>query len=201
MRSTEDSIKGKTSLPISTASSADMRKPIPYPSLDDLSPIKHERVFGDGQMRLLNVTHMAMHASDDLWAAQSSLGRATIRTDLDPRLRELVILRVAHLQRSAYELFHHRGLARAAGLTAEHEAAILGGDLAALPPADRSLVAFVDGVVCDVAPGDEVIAALRRLYDDRFVFDIVILIGSYMMTARLVAVGGVQPEEQPVSGW
>jgi alkylhydroperoxidase family enzyme len=179
----------------------DIASRIPYPSFENLSPIKHERVFGEGQARLLNVTHMAMHASDGLWAAQSALGKATIRADLDPRLRELVILRVAHLQRSDYELFHHRGLARAAGLAMEDEAALLGGDLSVLAAPDQALAAFVDSVVCDVSPDDAVLTALRGHYDDRFVFDIVILIGSYMMTARLAAVGGVRPEEQPVTGW
>jgi 4-carboxymuconolactone decarboxylase len=33
------------------------------------------------------------------------------------RVRELIILRVAHLQRTSYELSQHTNLARAAGLT------------------------------------------------------------------------------------
>lgn len=185
----------------SSASGAVKYSRIPYPSFDTLSPEKHERVFGANQRRLLNVSHMAMHASDQLWSAQAALGRATIECDLDPRLRELAILRVAHLQGSDYELFHHRGLARAAGLSAAEEAAVLGGDPSLLAAPDLALIAFVDAVVRDVSPDDVVLASLRALHSDRFVFDLVILIGSYMMTARVAAVGGVQTEDQPVSGW
>lgn len=47
-----------------------------------------------------------------------------------PRMREVVILRVAHLQGSRYELAQHTGIARAAGLTEQQINAILGaGDL------------------------------------------------------------------------
>ncbi len=174
---------------------------IPYPAPGTLSPAKYERMFGAGQRRLLNVSHMAMHASERLWAAHAALGRATIETDLDPRLREMVILRVARLEQSDYELFHHRGLAVAAGVSVAEVTAILDDDLSVLSPLDRALIAFVDAVVLDGAPDDALLAALRRHHPDRFVFDMVILIGSYMMTARIVAVGGIAPEDEPVRGW
>lgn len=45
-----------------------------------------------------------------------------------PRMREVVILRVAHLQGSRYELAQHRGIARAAGLSDEQINAILDTD-------------------------------------------------------------------------
>jgi 4-carboxymuconolactone decarboxylase len=48
------------------------------------------------------------------------------------RMREVVILRVAHLQGSRYELGQHVGIARAAGLTEQQINAIIdAGDLAA----------------------------------------------------------------------
>lgn len=144
---------------------------------------------------------MAMHASDGLWAAQAALGRATIDADLDPRLRELVILRTAWLDGSEYELFHHRALARRAGLDEAEVAAIVGGDQAGFSAAERTLLAFVDGVVRDASPSDAVIAEMRRHYPDRLVFDVVVVIGSYMMTARLAAVGGVGTEDRPVTEW
>ena len=174
---------------------------IPYPSIDDLSPAKHDRIFDPSRNVLLNVSRMALHASDGLWGAQAALGRATIDADLDSRLREMVILRVAHLQNSEYELFHHRSIARHLGVGEAEMAAIEGEDHAALSPAERALIAFVSAVVRDVSPDDATLAAMRSHYDDRFLFDIVVVIGSYMLTARLAAVGGVAIEDQPVAGW
>jgi alkylhydroperoxidase family enzyme len=152
-------------------------------------------------LNLLNVSHMALHASDGLWGTQAALGRATIDADLDARLREMVILRVAYLQNSDYELFHHRPLATRAGVTDAEQAAIVGGDLSLLAPADRVLVDFASQIVRDVSPSDAALAAMRALHSDQFLFDIVVVIGSYMLTARLAAVGGVEIEDQPVKSW
>lgn len=174
---------------------------IPYPAIDDLSPAKHARIFDPSRKVLLNVSRMALHASDGLWGAQAALGRATIDSDLDPRLREMVILRVAHLQNSEYELFHHRSIARHLGIGDAVLAAIESEDHTALAPQDAALIGFVSAVVRDVSPDDATLAAMRAHYDDRFVFDIVVVVGSYMLTARLAAVGGVAIEDQPVAGW
>ena len=174
---------------------------IPYPSLENLSPMKHARVFDPTRKVLLNVSRMALHASDDLWGAQAALGRATIDADLDKRLREMVILRVGYLQRSDYELFHHSELARSFGVTDAEQAAIVSDDLSALGAAERALIEFASEVIVDVSPSDAALDAMRRHYSDQFLFDMVVLIGSYMLTARLAAVGGVAIEDQPVTGW
>lgn len=173
---------------------------IPYPSLDNLSPSKHARVY-DPTKNLLNVSHMALHACDALWGTQAALGRATIDADLDPRLRELAVVRVAWLQKSDYELFHHVPLATRFGVTETELAAITGGNLDSLSGSDRVLIDFVTQVVCDVNPSDAALSAMRAHHSDEFLFDIVVVIGSYMLTARLAAVGGVQIEDQPVKSW
>ena len=186
----------------SSITHADVTSPsrIPYPSLDNLSPAKHARVF-DPNKNLLNVSRMALHASDALWGTQAALGRATIDADLDPRLRELAVVRVAWLQHSEYELFHHRPLATRFGVGDAELAAITGGDLSVLGAADRVLIDFVDQIVRDVSPGDAAVDAMRDHYDIQFLFDIVCVIGSYMLTARLAALGGVEIEDQPVKSW
>jgi len=174
---------------------------IPYPSFGDLSPLKHARVFGSPRKVLLNVSRMAMHASEGLWAAQAALGRATIDAPIDKRLREMVILCVAHLQGSDYELFHHRELARSFGVTNAEISAIVSDDLDALPPPERALIVFASEVVLDVSPSDDALAAMRQHHSDQFLFDVLVIIGSYMLTARLAAVGGVAIEDTPISGW
>ena len=150
---------------------------------------------------MLNVSHMALHAQDALWGTQAALGRATIDADLDPRLREMAVIHVAWAQKSDYELFHHIPLARRFGVTDVELAAITGGDLAALGPAERALIEFTGAVVRDVSPSDAALDAMRAHFDTQFLFDIVCVIGSYMLTARLAAVGGVQVEDQPVKSW
>ena len=76
------------------------------------------------------------------------------------RMREVVILRVAHLQGSRYELSQHTGIARSAGLTQRQINAILDdGDLA---EADFS---HTERVVLDLVTE---LCTTRRLTDDSF---------------------------------
>lgn len=201
MRGSTESQEEKLSYPQDVSTAIASRSRIPYPSLQGLSPVKHARVFDPARKVLLNVSHMALHASDGLWSAQAALGRATIDADMEPRLREMVILRVAYLQRSDYELFHHRAIARNLGVTDAELAAILSDDISVLALPERALIIFASEVVTNVSPSDAALDAMRHHYSDRFLFDIVVLIGSYMLTARLAAVGGVEIEEQPVTGW
>ena len=128
-------------------------------------------------------------------------GALLTRSELDPQLREMVILRVGYLQRSDYELFHHSELARSFGVTDAEQAAIVSDDLSVLGAAERALIEFASEVIIHVSPSDAALDAMRRHYSDRFLFDMVVLIGSYMLTARLAAVGGVAIEDEPVTGW
>jgi alkylhydroperoxidase family enzyme len=43
--------------------------------------------------------------------------------------------------------------------------------------------------------------AAREHFSDRLLFETVVIIGSYMMTARIAAVGGVELEDAPVTSW
>src|SRR5271163_2750499 len=78
----------------------------------------------------------------------------------DARMRELVVLRVAHLQASPYEIGQHVPLARAAGLTDQQIDAILDtGDL------DKAGFDRAERVALDVATE---LCTTRHLSDDSF---------------------------------
>ncbi len=164
---------------------------IPYPDVS--------RLPGSMQRTLaalpLNVVRICAHASQPLFEAQGQLGRAVANPEvLEPRLRETVILRVAHLSNSAYELHHHVPLGRAAGLTEAELAAIAGRNDAALDPLLAAAARFTDEVVTQLSPSDETLANLRKLASDQVVVNIVLTIGCYMSIARLIAVTGIEPD-------
>jgi 4-carboxymuconolactone decarboxylase len=76
------------------------------------------------------------------------------------RTREVVILRVAHLQGSRYELSQHTGIARSAGLTEQQINAILGnGDL------DEADFSRTERIVLDIVTE---LCTTHRLTDDSF---------------------------------
>jgi alkylhydroperoxidase family enzyme len=143
----------------------------------------------------LNVVRICAHASQELFEAQGQLGRAVANpTALEPRLREAVILRVAHLSNSDYELHHHVPLGRAAGLTEAELTALASRNYAALDPLLAAAAQFTDEVVIQLSPSDETLASLRKVASDQIVVNIVLTIGCYMSIARLIAVTGIEPD-------
>src|SRR5262249_51559523 len=128
----------------------------------------------------LNVVRICAHASLPLFEAQGQLGRAVADPEvLEPRLRETIILRVAHLSDSEYELHHHIPLARAAGLTEAELVAIAQGSYASLDPLLAAAAHFTDEVVKRLSPQDATLARLRQLASDQMVVNIVLTIGCY----------------------
>src|SRR6478609_3819559 len=107
---------------------------IPYPDLADLSDEK--RAYADllGP-RMLNVVRMSLHTPHGLWEAQRDLaGGSVMKATLDPRSREVLILRVAWLSKSDYELHHHLSIARNLGMSEAVLSALETGNYAALTP-------------------------------------------------------------------
>jgi len=162
---------------------------IPYPDVSQLPEEMRKMLAGTP----LNVVRMGAHASPALFEAQGRLGYAVADPAvLDPRLRETVILRVAHLSDSAYELHHHIPLARAAGLSEAELAAIAQEHYDLLDPLLAAASAFVDEVVLRISPSDETIQRLRAHASDQLLVNIVLTIGTYMSIARLIAVTGAE---------
>jgi alkylhydroperoxidase family enzyme len=148
----------------------------------------------------LNIVRICAHASVPLFEAQGQLGRAVAQPDvLDPRLRETVILRVAHLSKSEYELHHHIPLGRAAGLSEAELEAIANRHYAALPAILGAAARFTDEVVIQLSPSDVTLANLRKVASDQILVNIVLAIGCYMSIARLAAVTGIEPDASALS--
>jgi 4-carboxymuconolactone decarboxylase len=166
---------------------------IPYPDVSSLPEVVQKTIAAVP----LNVVRINGHASQPLFEAQGQLGRAIANPQvLDPKLRETIILRVAYLSSSAYELHHHIPLGREAGLTEAELAAIADGNHAALDPLLAAAARFTDEVVSRLSPSDETLAQLRKVASDQVVINIVLTIGCYMSIARLIAVTGIEPDAE-----
>jgi 4-carboxymuconolactone decarboxylase len=169
---------------------------IPYPDIATLPEIVRKTLAAVP----LNVVRINAHASQPLFEAQGQLGRAIANPEvLEPKLRETVILRVAHLSNSAYELHHHIPLGRAAGLTEAELSALGSGEYAALSPLLAAAARFTDEVVARLSPADETLAQLRKHASDQILVNIVLTIGCYMSIARLIAVTGIEPDSHPLA--
>ncbi len=174
---------------------------IPYPDEAVLSEQKRVVLARAGD-RFLNISRMARHAPDKLWTAHYAFKQAVITdTELDRHLREILILCVGFATRSDYEIHHHRSIAANLGIPDSVVAAIERGDFTDLGPKERAIARFTIEMVRHISPSDDALAALRTLFSDREVIEMVIVIASYVGTAMMAAVTGVEPDHAPVTSW
>ena len=100
----------------------------------------------------------------------------------DLRMREVVILRVAHLQGSHYELSQHVGIARGAALTEHQINAILDTgeiDTAGFTSTERVVLDLVTELCSTHRLADESFAAARRALGDAALTELLMLISCY----------------------
>jgi alkylhydroperoxidase family enzyme len=140
----------------------------------------------------------------DLFADFMVLGRRLLRqSSLEPRDREMLILRTAYRCRARYEWSHHDVLGRRAGLT-DADLAVLsvvavGPDVA---PAAALLIRAADELVGDHVLSDDTWAALSEAYSQNQVIEICMLVGEYGMLAGTLNSLGVQIEPGfPIPTW
>ncbi len=117
---------------------------------------------------------------------------------LDPLLRELAILRVARLTPHAeYEWVQHVPIARAVGATDEQVSALERGETEAACFSDdqRTVLRFTTEVVRDAQASDATLAALTGMLSAREVVELLMVIGQYMMVARVMATTRMELDE------
>ncbi len=149
----------------------------------------------------LNVYRMIAHgghtATGFLALGSAILGKST----LDPKLRELAILRVGALSGAKYEVFQHRRVAARAGVPAEKiEAVLLAGepDAGVFDAFEVALLRFTDAVVRQVKAPDELFAAVAKALSHQQLVELLITVGFYMLVSRLLENLEVDIEDPPL---
>lgn len=105
---------------------------------------------------------------------------------LRPRLRELMILRVAWRTRSNYEWLQHVRLAQRLAVTSEEIAAIAdGSNAASWAPLEADLLAATDQLLDDHRIDDPTWARLAGQLDERQLIEAVFVVGTYSCLAMV----------------
>jgi 4-carboxymuconolactone decarboxylase len=118
------------------------------------------------------------------------------KSTLPPRDREILILRIGWLCRSAYEWGQHVIIGRRAGLTdRDIERIREGSDAPGWEPFEAALVRAVDELHRDAFVSDETWALLARRYETRQLMDVVFTVGQYNLVSMALNSFGVQLDE------
>lgn len=166
---------------------------VPYLDKDDLAP-EHRDLLARG----INL-HRALVNSPNGARAFSGIGRfIRFESRLDPRLRELAILQVGYLTRSAYEYSHHVKIGYDFGVTDDDIRGMIEeteGRGSTLDPLARTVCLAAREMTTDVEMPRDTWEKLATEIDNECLTDLVITISFYNGVVRLLASLEVDVEE------
>ncbi|HEY2398669.1 MAG TPA: carboxymuconolactone decarboxylase family protein [Solirubrobacteraceae bacterium] len=170
---------------------------LPYADPDRATPSVRETL----ERNPVSVLRMMAHAEGafDSWLEYTD--DLLREVELDPILRELAILQLAHLRNSQYQWVHHVALARAVGVSAEHVAAIQEGrDDPSLSDTEREVLTFSREVVLEGAASEHAVAALAAHLGPRQVVELVLVLGHWGAICTLIQTLALEPDLPAMAG-
>lgn len=135
----------------------------------------------------LNLFYMLAHAETCLRPVMS-LGTAVLKKlVLDPKLREIAMLRAMYMIGGEYEIVQHLPIALHVGCAEEQlEALKTGGRPAGVfSPVEIAVLDFTEDLTAHTRVSDASLAALRAHLSDREVIELIIAVSYYSMMANI----------------
>jgi alkylhydroperoxidase family enzyme len=122
--------------------------------------------------------------------------------NIDPRIREIAILRVARATGAAYEWAQHEQLGRSVGVTDSDIEAVRSDEPEATLDDEAALVCRVaDEISRDVRLSDEALGLLLERYEIEQACSIILCVSYYNMVSRFLESTRVEIEpESPIAG-
>jgi alkylhydroperoxidase family enzyme len=167
---------------------------LPYLDNNDASP--EVLAILNARPHVLNVQRMTANAQG-IFPYRSKLSNALFtRIKLDPRLREIAILRTAKVCRSIYEWTQHVPAAKHVGVTDEQIAAIeQWSDAQCFGEIERLVLRLTDEVNLNVKGSRETVEALKRHVSPGEIIELLIVIGHWRQTASILETVEVDLED------
>jgi alkylhydroperoxidase family enzyme len=169
---------------------------LPYRDPAD-APAEIARIIDGAPLTLLGVIAHADTAFAPWLAYSNTLLR---NLELDPLLRELAILQVAHLSGSDYEWTQHEPIAESFGAEAAQVLAIAQDDPQppGLGPDGVAVLSLTREVVLDGSASEQAVQDMVARLGERQLVELLLVIGNYLGLARLIATVGLEPHEPVV---
>ncbi len=155
-----------------------------------------EKIRSGRRGNIINVYKLLLHSPPVAENWFNLINTLRWGTELPGRLREIVIIRIAHLNRVDYVLNQHvPKLALADGLTLDECDAL--ADWRAtefFSDAERAALAYVESMTRDIQVPEEIFTALKPHLNDREIVELTTLIGAYNMQTRVLQALDIDPE-------
>ena len=147
---------------------------------------------------LINVYRLLLHspALAESWFGHSNAVRW--KTELDGRLRELIIVRVASLLGADYIVKQHvPELITPEGITQREIEALAHWRLGStFTERERAALAYADAMTRDATVADDIYDEVEKRFNERQIVELTVLIGSYNMNARVLNALRIDPQSK-----
>jgi 4-carboxymuconolactone decarboxylase len=167
---------------------------LPYLADKDASP-EVLKILQSGSV-VLNVQKMTANAQS-IFVHRSRLSNALFtQTTIDPKLREIAILRTAKDCHSVYEWTQHVPAARHVGVSEQQIASIETWESArCFSEIERLVLKFTDEVNANVKANRSTLEALKQYLSAGEIIELLIIIGHWRQTASILETTEVELED------
>jgi alkylhydroperoxidase family enzyme len=166
---------------------------LPYLDRSDLLP-EHQDLLA----RNLNLYRVLAHSPRAARALNTLARYIRDGSRLDPRLRELAILQVSYLTRSAWGFSHHVRIGREVHLTDDEIRAVAdetAGRATSFDSLAKAVLRAAREMTTELSPSEETFAELRRELDNERLTDLMVTISFYNGLVRLLEAMQVDVED------
>ncbi len=161
-----------------------MSPSIPLPLDADLPPMVRKTLAG---LPPANVFRMVANAPSSLSGFVQLAASILLQSQFNPRLREIAVLRTAHLTRSRYEWEQHVRIARQAGVSdADMERIGVDGTVQGMNEEDSLICRVAEEICRDIRLSDEALAALLARYGNRQATELILCCSYFNMLSRFL---------------
>lgn len=170
---------------------------LPFADIDDPERAPIAARIGEERGELLKLHQMLLHAPAIAEPWVGFFNGIRWNSGLSDDLRELVIMRIGHLNKAAYEVFQHRPYALKAGLS-EEKLAVLGQDpLPGIFSAKEALVLdYCDAMTKSIAVDDALFERMRSAFSEPEIVELTTTIAAYNMVSRILVALEISPEDE-----
>ena len=147
----------------------------------------------------INLTRMLLHCPVAMVKSFLDFGLSFRTGSLEPEIRELVILRMATLRGSSYELMHHLPAAKIAGLSEMEISAITSAQPSGLDQKHSVMIQLVDDCSQLGKVSDPTFEKAAEFFSVAQIAEATLLAGLYEMLACFLKTMGVGLDQHPLS--
>ena len=121
--------------------------------------------------------------------------------ELDKALERMIVLHVAKRSNCLYAWRQNVVVGHSVGVTDKQIAALETGDIKAncFSEAERIAFSFTNEVMDLIEATDETYAAVNKNFSDRAITEMLYVIGTYMLIARVIRTGRVPLDDEPAA--